>query len=433
MTKSSATRNAIIVGVENVEELEALKGAEVETPSLFANVDFTNPEIWAIHQPVKLALDILSGVVPKEIEQKEKQRKERGSSELKFEKDKRGIKVVPDRGWGLTPTSQQGQEIRSNLQNIIKAGFYYSVGALFYYAEKHGSFRINAKLTDIIRNTGAYTGKRINPERIKSLSDYCILANRIDLKPKVPEYYSYPDKQGRRIYKKVGKYEALGKYTRLFRIGLALWATDKQGNYTYIKRIIDGEILPDIKNKNQLRGDIFNEGYFKLSPENEAERLKLAWYLLGRFSQKTAPTKAGEPIKADRGFLIKQAGFEATDKANKSEGSVKLKEALNRLKELEIIDEWFVLKDKSKKIPTDDNTKIAIYPAKTIIASLLAKPKKEAEPKPSDYLVKLKKFRNNNGLSETAKWLGCGSGDIEKMISGELKPTGEQLERVLNN
>jgi hypothetical protein len=413
--------------------LEAIKQARTETPSLFANIDLYNPDVFGVQQPIKEALDIVLDITPEEIEQKEEKRKAEGSSALKFEKEdkkgrRKGIRFETSRGWGLTPTSVEGKDIISDPQNIRTARFLQIIASLFSYALKRGSFRItNAKITEIIRDTGAYTGKRIDPNTIKNWSDGVILANRTDLRAITPEY-SYKDRGGRTITKKVGRYEVFERYVRLFGLQGVLWATDRKGNKTYIKRII-AECLPEITDKSFVRGDVFVKGFFILNSGNEPERVYLAWWILGRFSQKQKMTMQGEPIKADRRFLIEVARYTATDQSNKAEASVKLAEALDRLKELGIIKNWAVLPEKNKKIPTKDEAKIVIYPPQDIIDSLITKPKKP-ELKP-EHIKKLKRIRDNIGLTPTAQLLNTTPAEIEQMLSGGLELTDEQVGKVV--
>ena len=281
-----------------------------------------------------------------------------------------------------------------------------------------------------MQDTGAHTGKRIYPDSKRGFSDDIILANRTDLLVQTPTY-SYQDKRtGKIITKKVGKYEIFENYVRLFKLDGVLWATDRSGNKTYVKKIF-GELLPEIKDKGWLRGIAFVKGFFRLDYSNEANRVFLSYYLFGRFSQSQKRTIKNQPLKLDRHFLIIKSDYQRTDEANRAEASNKLAETLDRLKELGIVGDWYSESSKKKKISTNDKEIIIIYPPTTIIKSLLSE--KSGIVEESELIKKLKLYKKNNGLTETAGWLGCNTEDIDKFIAGGIELSDEQIEKLANN
>jgi len=413
------------------EGLTTASGTYTGQVSLFSNIDLTAQEIAGIQQPVKEALDLVLNITPEEIQEQETRRESSGTSHIQFEKDKKGIRVNPTRGWGLNPATTTGQDVLSNLDSIRSARFLQSIASLFSYAVRRGSFTLNDKITDIMKDTGAYSEKRIYQGSIKSFSEDVILAHRTDFKVQTPTY-SYKDKKGNIRFAKVKKYEIFENYLQLLKLGGILWASDKQGNKTYVKRVV-AELLPDIPNKSQLRGVAFVRGFFKLNAENEANRVHLGWYFIGRFSQAQRKTIKNEPLKADRKFLIEKGQYQKTDKANKAEASNKLAESLDRLTELGVIGGWQIENKKDKKISTNDREKLLIYPPEAIAKALIQKPKEPLKGDVPDYLKKLKSYKKNNGKQQTSEWLGCSPEDIDQMLSGELEPTDAQLLKLIKN
>lgn len=428
--KKTTTRQTISVKARIVTSadkflIDSKKTEIIEAQSLFSNLDFSDAEVFGMQQVIKETLDIAREIPTETIDTQEA----RGTQELKFNKGEKGIRVEANRGWGLN-TTFVGQEITSNLHSVRSARFLQNVASLYSYAVKRGSFRVNSNITDIMRDTGAYTGKRIYPDSKKVFSEDIILANRTDLLIQTPTY-SYRDKKGNVVTKKVGKYEQFDNYVRLFKLDGVLWATDRNGTKTYVKKIL-GELLPDIKNKGWLRATAFVKGFFKLDYANEANRIFLSSYLIGRFSQNQDNTINNKPLKLERSFLILQADYQKTEEANKTEASNKLIATLNKLKSLGIIGDWFSERTRDKKISTDGKERILIYPPTALIKSLVSNTA-EAVVEESELIVKLKLYKKNNGLTETAKWLGCDKGDIDKVISGEIKLSDKQIEKLANN
>jgi hypothetical protein len=423
-------KNDEVISVEisdRVEkDLEQISNAG-GTPNLFPNVNLEDPDIFGIQQAVKESLDVVKEIDIKEIELEEKKRQQSGGSHLKFERGDRGLRIEPNRGWSSQVSKSHDSEVTSNLQDIKSARFLQDTYALFARAVRKGSFRLNDRITDIIKDTGISAGKRPRQSRIKSFSQSILLASRTDLRRNAP---TWTDDRGR--VNKVKANEVFEQFYRLLDLQGVLWATDKMGNKTYIKRVI-GELLPTIQNKNQFRGDVLEKGFFKLNAENESNRVFLASYLMGRFSQNQDITIEGNPLKPDRGFLIEQAKYTQTDKTNPSKASEQLEQALNRLQELNIIGEWNVEVDSSHKIPTDNKAKIYIYPPENIQKALIAKVKPTNKtPKVStpEYLKRLRAMRKSQTLTELTTWLECSPDAIEKLLSQEIKPNKEQLEKL---
>jgi hypothetical protein len=414
------------------KQLESIsESVDLEKPSLFSNIKGDAQKTFGVQQIVKEILDIAPDITEQEMESQERTRQSRASSDIKFEREGKGIMVDMNR---LTTLSPQSGESFSQLTPLRTARFLQDTMALFSYATKKGSFRINAKLIDILEATGAYEGsKRIRQDRIKSFSDNILLALHLLLKTQSPTYEGNDGK-----VKKVGKYEIFERYFPLF--GLTgdgngiLWATDRNGNKTYIKQIT-GEILPDLKDKGWLRGVVFPDGFFKLNAVNEANEVFLSSYFVTRFSQAQNKMLSGKSLVIDRRYLIEVARYQASDKANKSDASNKLEQALNRILEMGVISDWKVATTGRKEISTDDYEKVCVYPPEAIVSSLVSKEKKAvAARKVKDseplYIKKLKRFQRNLGSKGLADWFECSESELKEMIAGKRKLTTKQVEQL---
>lgn len=409
---------------------ELAQTAQQEQTSLFPNIDQYSENVFGVTQLVKEVLDTAPDISEEEITTEETRRKQKAGSELKFEKSGKGLAVDMGQLSNLAKDLTDTDDLTSHVGVLRSARFVQDSLALFSYAAKNGSFRINDKLIDILNATGAYNGsKRIRQDRIKSFSQSIMLASTLSLRTTAPKF---TDKNGRE--RSVGKYERFEQYFRLFGFtganGGILWAIDRQGNKTYIKKIV-GEIMPDIKNKGWLRGIVVPDGFFRLDAGgNDEKAIFLSSYLVTRFSQSQDETINGEPLKLDRQFLITEAHYQASDQANKSDASNKLERVLNRILAEKIIGDWCVVKTKKKEISTDDNECIYIYPPVSIIKSLKAKPEPQAKLKVPDHLGRFKRFHNDWGKTELARFMGCSTDEIEKYEHGEMKFTSEQIKKI---
>ncbi len=145
--------------------------------------------------------------------------------------------------------------------------------------------------------------------------------------------------------KKTNKTEG-NKFINIPLLNFELSTENKSGT---VMLDLTGELLGS--NYQNSRGRIFPEGIFELDSRNEGERISLAFKIATRLDQLNQ-----KPIIWDRRKLVKYAGLENTDRANKNDGSSYLERSLKRLKEVGCIFDY-----KEKKITNDDNQKITIY------------------------------------------------------------------------
>jgi len=132
-----------------------------------------------------------------------------------------------------------------------------------------------------------------------------------------------------------------------------------------------GELLPRF-NKGIMRGRLYSIGLLELDANKDERAILLGFKLLTRFDQLRQGARGKDLvsdnnlyIKTDRKTLIEWADYKQTDEINKSIANKHLINTLNKLIEIKCLRDY-----KPKKLTTNDNLKITLYPSAIAIKTI---------------------------------------------------------------
>lgn len=383
--------------------------------NLYPNLDPVSDDIFAVLQPVGDALAILDEhrTIPKEELEK------LTAYELTNGDQTRGLKVTKDEKNSLEAT------IIEKIWDIRDPMFRRDILALFNFAHIQGSFKFNeVKVTDIMRATGAYKGKQIDPGEVERFMNNVNAAWHTSFKSEVPEI-KYLDKRGRTVVYKAKKNEILESYTPL----LTISETASRKNSRVVTKIW-GELLPKIENKQAFRALAYIKTIFQLDMSRQKSQFLLASYFAKRFSQSTDRTIKNIPIKINRRLLIEIAGYETTEGTNSSRASELVYNSLNTLQDLKLIAKWENEEIGTRIVSNDPGSQYLIYAPKDIMASLKSRNIQIEKKKATDFQKKLSRLTSTEGVDEVAKDLKISIDELIKLQTGELVPDNNQKDYV---
>lgn len=413
--KVNVTENVAVGESLNTTELDrrikqygkSTKIADSEQLTIFANLRPTSTDISGAPDILMQAFKHFLDVSPDEINTAQTESQTKGS---KMTLTRAGRKS------NILEIDNRDLEHPIRLDSVSIAQVFQDLMTIFRFTSMTGSFTIqDMKITDLLDYNPAYKGKRKKPRWLEAFTKSLLYLDMIKLKTEVPTGY----RQMLGLTKQE-KEPQIG--IRPISLIVPIW----NKNNRWLSRIA-GKILPDIPNPSGLRAIAQTDGFFYLTSDNH---IRLAGQILIRFGERQTPTSRQEPLKWNRGYLIKNAGYEKTDQLNKGRANDHLVEALNKFIEHGIIADWQDEKTGKKRISRNDKDIILIYPPKNIAGSyVLSKPSHKQIEAP-DPVKSLKKHYKANGKTETANFMGVQPSNIEKLIKGDTPLTEKQIEKL---
>lgn len=252
---------------------------------------------------------------------------------------------------------QSYEQFYDTISQIKKGKVLQTLLALWHHANLQGKFIFNgARLSEIMRTvlkppkTGYYT----QTQKREFTTAIHVLRNlEISLDSQITD----KDDRGRK------KTMVKREYYRLIDIDGAVYAKNRDGkpDESVIVKLY-GELLPKF-NKGIMRGRLYSRGLLELDANKDEKALLLGFMLLTRFDQ-IRMGKNGEDyipderlfIRADRKTFIRLADYTKTEKINKTMANQQLIKTLNKLIEVNCIQDY-----EPKRLTTDDDILITVH------------------------------------------------------------------------